>query len=213
MSAIQKTLVVLGLVLALAGCDDEQIQVGRGAPTATGAPATGPGQAIADVDAGAELGPQIPSYRDEDFVEADTNRDPFRSYASMFTARGPERIPGERNVIMEDTGIDEMRVIAIVSGVPSPRAMLIDDEGVGHTVRRGEYIGRSEVVQAGGTEELPVTLNWRVDRIRPGEVVLTRDDPTAPNRPPLTRVLPLRDENEELALPGVRTVDSDALER
>jgi type IV pilus assembly protein PilP len=77
-------------------------------------------------------------------------------------------------------------------------------------VRRGEYIGRSEVVQAGGTEELPVTLNWRVDRIRPGEVVLTRDDPTAPNRPPLTRVLLLRDEHEDLSLPGVRTVDDDA---
>lgn len=212
MSRIRKTLLVLGVALALAGCDDDEIQVGRGTtPDMTGGPVgPGPGQAVEGADAAVDTGPQAPAYRDEDFVEADTNRDPFRDYATMFVARNPEAVGGGRDVIMEDTGIDEMRVIAIVSGVPNPRAMLIDRDGVGHTVRRGEYIGRSEVVQAGGTEELPVTLNWRVDRIRPGEVVLTRDDPTAPNRPPLTRVLPLRDEDEELSLPGVRTVDDDA---
>ena len=44
---------------------------------------------------------------------------------------------------------------------------------------------------------MAVTLNWRVDRIRPNEVVLTREDPTAPNRPPLTRIIPLHTEDED----------------
>ncbi|MCA9601050.1 MAG: hypothetical protein KC417_03435, partial [Myxococcales bacterium] len=39
-------------------------------------------------------------------------------------------------------------------------------------------------------------LNWRVDRIRPTEVVLAREDPTAPNRPAITRVIPLYDPSE-----------------
>jgi type IV pilus assembly protein PilP len=214
---MHSTTLALALLLGLAGCDDEPIQVGRGvsadqqgpvAPGTPGAPGgEGPGQAIEDEP---DAGPAIPSYRDEDFVEADTNRDPFRNYASMFSAQAPEMDRGRRDVIMPDTGVDEMRVIGIVSGVANPRAMLVDRGGVGHVVRRGQYIGRSEVVQAGGTEELPVTLNWRVDRIRPNEVVLTREDPTAPNRPPLTRMLPLRDEEDELALRGVRPVSSES---
>jgi len=47
---------------------------------------------------------------------------------------------------------------------------------------------------------MPVTLNWRVDRIRPGSVVLTREDPTAPDKPPLTRVLPLHEGGEPASL-------------
>ena len=189
---------VLLLMLALSGCDDEPIRVGRGsqprsAPVGPAAPVP-----AGDADAGADTRATLRQYRDEDFVEADTNRDPFRNYAASFqavaTAAGPTTT---RTVAMSDTSIEEMRLIAIVSGVADPRAMIVDREGVGHTVRRGEYIGRPEIVQAGGIEELPVTLNWRVDRIRPNEVVLTREDPTAPNRPPLTRVLPLRDDQQQ----------------
>jgi len=57
------------------------------------------------------------------------------------------------------------------------------------------------VIQTGGAEGMPATLNWRVDRIRPSEVVLTRTDPSAPDQPPLTRSIPLHQEGEaELAL-------------
>ena len=180
-------------MLALSGCDDEPIRVGRGSQAR--APVAAP-QPASDADAGVDSLAALRQYRDEDFVEADTNRDPFRNYAASFqavaTAAGPTTT---RTVRLSDTSVEEMRLIAIVSGVADPRAMIVDREGVGHTVRRGEYIGRPEIVQAGGIEELPVTLNWRVDRIRPNEVVLTREDPTAPNRPPLTRVLPLRDDD------------------
>lgn len=187
--------------LLLGACDDEPIQVGRGMGGAGGgaAQATPPAADPGAAEAGPDAGPPVVSYRDEDFVEADSNRDPFRNYAASFqVAPEPTERAAGRPVTMPDTSIEEMRLIGIISGVADPRAMIVDREGVGHTVRRGEYIGRSEIVQTGGTDALPVELNWRVDRIRPNEVVLTREDPTAPNRPPLTRVLPLRDEDPRL---------------
>jgi type IV pilus assembly protein PilP len=186
----------LAIAAVLAGCDDE-IRVGRPAPNA---PGPSDPAAVVEADGGVpDGGPTVEQYRDEDFVEADNNRDPFRNYAAIFQAVPPPP-EGGRDVRMPDTGIEEMRLIGIVSGVADPRAMLVDRNGMGHTVRRGEYVGRPEVVQAGGTEDLSVTLNWRVDRIRPNEIVLTRDDPTAPNRPPLTRVLALREADEEAGI-------------
>ena len=133
-------------------------------------------------------------YRDEDFVESDRNRDPFRAYRpAAEAARAPE--VSQRRVLMPETAIEAMRLIAIVSGTTRPRAMIVDPQNVGHVVERGMYIGRPQVVQAAGN--LPMTLNWRVDRIRDNEVVLSRADPADPNRPSLTRTMPL---HEELAL-------------
>lgn len=185
-------------MLSLSGCDDPKVvgpkpQGGGGTPnqpSGSGADAAS-GQAEPE-DTGLELA-------DDDFVESDTsNRNPFRSYATAFKVEPPKVV--QRRVLMPNTAVDQMRLIAIISGLPQPRAMLTDPAGVGHVVKRGDYIGRAEVIQAGGAEDMPVTLNWRVDRIRSGEVVLTREDPTAPNKPPLTRVLPLYEDGERVAL-------------
>lgn len=129
------------------------------------------------------------AYSDEDFVESERNRDPFRSFTTLFQATTPEK--PQRRVVMPTTAIENMNLIAIISGVPAPKAMLVDASGVGHVVERGVYLGRPEVVRA--SENVSMTLNWRVHRIRENEVVLTREDPTDPSRPPLTRVIPLRD--------------------
>ena len=144
-----------------------------------------------------DLGPIV--YTDDDFVELDIqNRDPFRSYAKAFKAQAAA--PAQRRVLLPTTSLDEMKLIAIVTGIATPRAMLTDTAQVGHVVRRGDYIGRPEVVQSGGSEGMPVTLNWRVDRIRPGSVVLTREDPTSPDKPPLTRVMPLHEGGEPVSI-------------
>ena len=191
-----RTIVVLS-ALAVVGCDDP-VQVGQG----LGGAGTGGPVAPVAVDAGvADAGQRLLNFRDEDFVEAESNRDPFRSYAAMFKVRPVDR--PQRAVKMPTTSIDEMRLSAIISGVAQPRAMLVDPDGIGHVVQRADYIGRPEVVQTGGAEGMPVTLNWRVDRIRPNEVVLAREDPTAPGRPPLTRVIPLYEESERA--PGTIT--------
>lgn len=134
------------------------------------------------------------SFRDEQFVESVTNRDPFRDFKHIFKAKAP--VSDQRKVKMPDTSIDQMKLIAIVSGVARPRAMVTDKAGKGQVIVRGDYIGRPEVIQTGGAEGVPVSLNWRVDRIRSDEVVLSRQDPTAPDRPPVVRVMSLRDEEE-----------------
>ncbi len=147
---------------------------------------------VAATKAAAVAEAQAHVFVDEDFIELDIqNRDPFRSYAKAFKAQAAA--PAQRRVLMPSTSLDEMKLIAIVTGIATPRAMLTDTAAVGHVVRRGDYVGRPEVVQTGGSEGMPVTLNWRVDRIRPGSVVLTREDPSSPDKPPLTRVMPLHE--------------------
>lgn len=105
-------------------------------------------------------------------------------------------VVAQRAVIMPNTPIDSMKLIAIISGISQPRAMLVDEKGVGYVTARGDFVGKADVVQGGGSESLPIALNWRVDRIRENEVVLAREDPSAPNRPPLTKVIPLHEQGE-----------------
>jgi type IV pilus assembly protein PilP len=175
--------------IAFSGCDDiERVEfpgLGPASPPA-GKSATPTGEKTRAERRKADQ----PSYTDEDFVESDNNRDPFRTYTTLFKVEALQT--PQRQVAMSNTSIEEMRLIAIVSGTPTPKAMLVDTLGVGHIVERGMYIGKPQVVRA--SENVLLTLNWRVDRIRPNEVVLTREDPTDPNRPPLTRVIPMRDE-------------------
>lgn len=199
-SILHASLVLFGL---LAGCGDDTIAVGppppRVAPSEPAPPPPGPDAQALPEDAATTVAAL--SYRDEDFVEAETNRDPFRAYTNIFSSR-PVRETVQREVIMRHTPIDDMHLIAIVSGVANPSAMLVDREGTGHTVHRGDYVGSVEVVQTGGAESVPVQLNWRIERIRPDAIVLTREDPTAPNRPPLTREIALHDPGEEAETEG-----------
>jgi type IV pilus assembly protein PilP len=131
--------------------------------------------------------------RDEDFVESERNRDPFRSYAFNTGAKnGPEPVADpQRPVVMPDTAVEEMRLIAVVLGLSRPKAMLTAPDGVGYVVQRGDYLGKPKVLQATGS--VPMTLNWRVDRIREHEVVLTRQDPTDASHTPMSRIITMVD--------------------
>lgn len=195
----RRTCAVSLIVLALLGCDDESaaptktrgIAVPGGAkPPAAGAvaakgDAAGPGGAAA-------VTREPVAYKDEDFIESITNRDPFKIYTTQFRADVPGSV--QRRVYMPTTAVEEMRLIAIVTGVPQPKAMLVDPVGVGHVVERGDYVGRPKVIQASGN--VAMTLNWRVDRIRDNEVVLTQEDATDPTRIAMTKIIPLREEGE-----------------
>jgi len=189
-------LLVAGLAVAGCGDNEDEFGTGFGLGKGTNGDADESKSASGDTEAATaevDSGPIV--YTDEDFAELDIqNRDPFRSYAKAFQAQSAA--PAQRRVLLPSTSLDEMNLIAIVTGIATPRAMLTDTAKVGHVIRRGDYIGRPEVVQTGGSEGMPVTLNWRVDRIRPGSVVLTREDPTAPDKPPLTRVMPLHEGGE-----------------
>jgi Tfp pilus assembly protein PilP len=179
------TTLLLAIMVALLGCQDQEVDRsgGRGEGRPKGKPAAAAGE-----KATAEREPFV--FKDEDFVESVRNRDPFRSYSTVFKAKEPEQM--QREVVMPTTDVEEMRLIAIVTGIPKPKAMLLDPAGVGHVVERGDYLGRPKVLQAAGS--VSMTLNWRVDRIRDNEVVLTQQDPTDPNRFALTKIIALKEE-------------------
>ena len=184
------------LVLALWGCDDHDPNAVLSQGAAPPSPPSVRPAAIAPSAAPAAAQTSAPSeraYRDSDFVESEQNRDPFRSYAIELRAKAP--VVAQRMVLMPETAIDDMRLIAIISGVDQPRAMIVDAAGVGYTATRGDFLGKAEVVQGPGADALPVALNWRVGRIRDNEVVLAREDPTAPGRAPLTKVIALHEDD------------------
>ncbi len=81
--------------------------------------------------------------KDEDFVENDdVNRDPFHSYLRLFVDKGTNstrKIPA----VFEKLGLEELALIAIVTGDSAPRAMFRDPSGMGETVKKGDYISKS----------------------------------------------------------------------
>jgi len=81
--------------------------------------------------------------KDEDFVEnEETNRDPFHSYLRLFvehTSQKSRKVPSA----FEKVGLEDLTLIAIVSGDESPRAMFRDPTGYGQTVKKGEFLSRS----------------------------------------------------------------------
>src|SRR5262249_43086411 len=83
------------------------------------------------------------------------------------------------------------KLVALVIGAPS-RALLIDPTGLGWIAKVGDFVGKPELVHTGGPSGADVPINWRVDRIRPADVVFVREDPSHPEIPPTTRVVALR---------------------
>ncbi|PIE05690.1 MAG: pilus assembly protein PilP [Sorangium cellulosum] len=144
---------------------------------------------------GASAGPPRLIFREEDFVETELSRDPFRSFAKVFSDENKSTARTQREVVLDRYAIDELKLIGIVTGTTRHRAMLVDPTGTGWIVYRGQFIGKAELVRAAGTSGASYELNWRVDRIRDGDIVLVREDPAHSDIPAATRVLKLRPED------------------
>ncbi len=139
-----------------------------------------------------------PEYTENDFVESDHNRDPFRSFLVQSQAVTKQAL-NQRKIELAQYAIDELKLVAIVLGADRPRAMFVDPAGKGTVVYKGTFVCRPEVVHLGGSNGPEYQLNWRVDRIRDGDVVLIREDPAQPAIPPATRVVPLHPEADKQA--------------
>ncbi len=136
-------------------------------------------------------------YAENEFTEGEKNRDPFRSFASTFAPQN-RKLPGTQiDAVLAQFSIDEMKLVAIVTGGDYPRAMLLDPQGKGWVVKRGDYLGKPDIVHVGGSNGSDYSLSWRVDRIRDGDIVLLRLDPSQPAVAPATRVIPLHPESDE----------------
>ena len=92
--------------------------------------------------------------------------------------------------------IADLKLVAIVTNIGDPRAMVVTPTGTGFVLRRGDYVGRADYVDQGsGSEKLQV--NWRIARIHGSGkeeergIYLVRDDPLTPKGVDITRFLPL----------------------
>ena len=82
----------------------------------------------------------------EDFVENDNNRDPFRSYLATFAAQ-PTLIGKQHKIILQKFALDELKLSAIVSGdAVAPRAMFLDPSGLGISVQRGDHVSKADAL-------------------------------------------------------------------
>jgi type IV pilus assembly protein PilP len=126
-----------------------------------------------------------------DFGDAARSRDPFMSYASEFAVEAKKRVKSQREVVLDQYALDDLKLAGLVTGIRPARAMLIDPTKTGYVVHEGQFVGRPEVVR-GGRSGAEYEINWRVDRIREADIVLVREDPANPDVPTATRVIPLR---------------------
>jgi type IV pilus assembly protein PilP len=158
--------------------------------------------ASASAPASASAAPM--AFREEDFVETEQSRDPFRSFVSLFAEETKIATAPQREVLIDRYPIEDLKLVGIVTGGAENRAMLVDPTGTGWIVRRGVYLGKAEMVKSTGPRTAEYELNWRVEQIRDGDVVLVREDPAHSDVPPATRILPLRTEQEENEFTGRR---------
>ena len=175
------------------GCSDPPVVTAT--PSAAGSAPAGAAAAVVAASASASASVILPpkvEVQENEFSENERSRDPFRSFARDFAQESKSRVHSQREVILSQYALDELKLIGIVTRAEPARAMLVDPTGKGFVIKRGQFVGRADVVQAAGTSGAVYEINWRVDRIRPGDVVLIREDPSNPDVPSATRVIPLR---------------------
>lgn len=120
--------------------------------------------------------------RDQDFIDSDeTNRDPFKPFFRLFVDKGIQRTR-QVPALFEKFALEELALIAIVSGDAQPRAMFRDPGGLGQTVKRGDYISK---------------VGARITKILSDRVILEMNEPTASGEPRATEKAVLVHPEEE----------------
>jgi type IV pilus assembly protein PilP len=195
------------LLLAAVACSDPPVVTA--ASLASGEASAGPAPVVAasaakpaaSADANLTPPPKV-EVQETEFTENERSRDPFRSFAATFVEDTKAKVHSQREVILSQYALDELKLIGIVTRAEPARAMLVDPTGKGFVIQRGNFVGRADVVTAAGSSGATYEINWRVDRIRSSDVVLIREDPSNPDVPSATRVIPLRpDEPPDTEIP------------
>lgn len=196
---VLKTAIFVSLLAGIAACSSTPT---TSSSDSAGKPKPVPKAAAPAPSASAPVAAKL-ELREDDFVESERSRDPFRSFASAFAEQARTQVRSQRHVLLDRYSVDELKLIGLVTRADPPRAMLLDPAGKGWVVTRGELIGRAEIVHASGPGGADYEVNWRVDRIREGDIVLVREDASRHDLPSATRVIPLRtpQEEEQLLLP------------
>ena len=134
-------LLLLCFAFALGACDPEstgqRANIGGEAPAAAAAKPAGPAAVAGAADpakAGEEKAPEAPG---EYAYNPIGKRDPFRSF---FRAVEDTEIPNPTPLQRFD--IEQYKLVGVVWGIDSPRAMVQDPEQTGHILELGTYVGK-----------------------------------------------------------------------
>ena len=147
------------------GCEDDPAPSNTPPPAAAAASDGG----VANRRATGDRPPPQIQINDSTFTEP-ASRDPFRSYARIFIQSPEELSGGSRDVKLGRYSLDDLTLVAIIIGTDSPYAMVKDPSGTGTILRRGMYVGRSEIIHAMNTRGSDYAVNWRVARITPARL-------------------------------------------
>jgi len=139
-----KRLALLGLAALALACDQK--------PRPPPAPARPNVAAAAPAAAAEEAKPAVPEWS----YSSVGKRDPFRSFMAEAT-RGADGLATRCATPLGRYDIEQLRLVAVVTGLEDPVAMVETPTGTGFSVRRGACIGKN-----GGT----------VAAIRSGEIVV-----------------------------------------
>lgn len=186
--------------IAVVGASLALVFVGCGTPVIDAppsAPAAAKPAAKASASGSASAAATVLAYNEADFTESDSSRDPFHPFGQVIKPTGEAKIVPEYKVVLEKYAVDELKLTAIVSAGDGPKAMFVDPTGKGWIVSRGMHLGRGEMVKIGPGASTSYPLYWKVDRIKPSEVVLVREDSLHPEVQPTYREIQLHPEAEK----------------
>ena len=68
-------------------------------------------------------------FQEAEFAESERSRDPFRSYGTLFVEEARARVKSQRQVLLDQYSIDELKLIGIVTRIQPAKAMLVDPSG------------------------------------------------------------------------------------
>lgn len=136
------------IVVGLVACGDGRPRTGTSNAAAGLSRLTGSGPPKAAASAAPDepgpgaVAPTIENEEEPDIAYAYSpigKRDPFRS---LFEEIGSER-SSEQLTELQRYEIDQLKLVAIVSRIATPYAMVEDPEGKGHSLTRGTLIGKN----------------------------------------------------------------------
>ena len=131
--------------LAAAACGEQKSATSKAAPPAAAKPAAAP------------AAPAAPAPEAEVAYSSVGKRDPFKSFLGDLRAT-TGAVVTRCNTPLGRFELDQLRLVAVITGLADPLAMVEAPTGVGYAIRKGACIGKN-----GGV----------VATIRTGEVVVT----------------------------------------
>ncbi len=139
-------IVLLGLVACGSEPPHRASKPAAKAPSAAKSAATTAAQAEAELEAEAKKPGEKKSEESTEYVYNPIGKhDPFRSpFMDIVVVRPKTKEEQEAPLRpLQRWGIEQLTLRATVTGTGTPMAMLVDPEGVGHVVRRGDLVGKN----------------------------------------------------------------------